>query len=184
MSLGQYWLKVIYNLAFCTKYTTVKILTLVSEIYCLHVGSSALLSHDTPGKEQWELGVPNHPLCFPATVTFLGFSAVPRVLCHHKDTWSTDKYTRLKPALDPWLYLLPGPPVLRCNCAIGPKGDLSKNNSFTQKVHSCVSVAAQRAVSLFSLTEPQAGGPEMRPVVSPVQFHTPQTPRTTPTFSG
>lgn len=24
----------------------------------------------------------------------------------------------------------------------------------------------------------------MRPVTSPVQFHTPQTPRTTPTFSG
>lgn len=44
--------------------------------------------------------------------------------------------------------------------------------------------AAQRAVSLFSLTEPQAGGGDLRPVVSPVQFHTPQTPRTTPTFSG
>ncbi|XP_029301459.1 signal-induced proliferation-associated 1-like protein 3 isoform X1 [Cottoperca gobio] len=42
----------------------------------------------------------------------------------------------------------------------------------------------QRAVSLFSLTEPQGGGPDMRPVVSPVQFQTPQTPRTTPTFSG
>lgn len=44
--------------------------------------------------------------------------------------------------------------------------------------------AAQRAVSLFSLTEPQAGGADGRPVTSPVQFHTPQTPRTTPTFSG
>nr|XP_033486992.1 signal-induced proliferation-associated 1-like protein 3 isoform X2 [Epinephelus lanceolatus] len=43
---------------------------------------------------------------------------------------------------------------------------------------------AQRAVSLFSLTEPQVGGPDMRPVVSPVQFQTPQTPRTTPTFSS
>nr|XP_020491759.1 signal-induced proliferation-associated 1-like protein 3 isoform X1 [Labrus bergylta] len=42
---------------------------------------------------------------------------------------------------------------------------------------------AQRAVSLFSLNEPQAGGPDMRPAVSPVQFQTPQTPRTTPTFS-
>ncbi|KAG7215568.1 hypothetical protein INR49_022094 [Caranx melampygus] len=44
--------------------------------------------------------------------------------------------------------------------------------------------AAQRAVSLFSLSEPQGGGQDMRPVISPVQFHTPQTPRTTPTFSG
>ncbi|XP_075956536.1 signal-induced proliferation-associated 1-like protein 3 isoform X1 [Anarhichas minor] len=43
---------------------------------------------------------------------------------------------------------------------------------------------AQRAVSLFSLNEPQVGGPDMRAVVSPVQFQTPQTPRTTPTFSG
>ncbi|XP_019113224.2 signal-induced proliferation-associated 1-like protein 3 isoform X1 [Larimichthys crocea] len=43
---------------------------------------------------------------------------------------------------------------------------------------------AQRAVSLFSLTEPQVGGLDLRPVASPVQFNTPQTPRTTPTFSG
>lgn len=45
-------------------------------------------------------------------------------------------------------------------------------------------IAAQRAVSLFSLNEPQLGGPEARPTASPVQFNTPQTPRTTPTFSG
>ncbi|KAM9318088.1 signal-induced proliferation-associated 1-like protein 3 [Pholidichthys leucotaenia] len=43
---------------------------------------------------------------------------------------------------------------------------------------------AQRAISLFSLTEPPVGGPDVRPVISPVQFQTPQTPRTTPTFSG
>lgn len=48
----------------------------------------------------------------------------------------------------------------------------------------CASAAAQRAVSLFSLTEPQPGAADVRPVTSPVQFHTPQTPRTTPTFSG
>lgn len=42
----------------------------------------------------------------------------------------------------------------------------------------------QRAVSLFSLAEPHAGGAELRPVISPVHFHTPQTPRTTPTFSS
>ncbi|XP_072551639.1 signal-induced proliferation-associated 1-like protein 3 isoform X2 [Salminus brasiliensis] len=40
----------------------------------------------------------------------------------------------------------------------------------------------QRAVSLFSLTEPHVA--ELRPVISPVHFHTPQTPRTTPTFSS
>lgn len=48
----------------------------------------------------------------------------------------------------------------------------------------CAPAAAQRAVSLFSLTEPQTGAADVRPVTSPVQFHTPQTPRTTPTFSG
>lgn len=46
------------------------------------------------------------------------------------------------------------------------------------------SAAAQRAVSLFTLTEPQTGGADVRALTSPVQFHTPQTPRTTPTFSG
>lgn len=41
----------------------------------------------------------------------------------------------------------------------------------------------QRAVSLFSLSEPHVGGAELRPVISPVAFHTPQTPRATPTFN-
>lgn len=84
------------------------------------------------------------------------------------------------------IHNLPVPPVLRCDCVLYPKGHLGINtlSGGFQKVRLCVSVAAQRAVSLFSLTEPQVGGPDMRPVVSPVQFHTPQTPRTTPTFSG
>uniref|UniRef100_A0A8C5GFH1 Signal-induced proliferation-associated 1-like protein 3 n=1 Tax=Gouania willdenowi TaxID=441366 RepID=A0A8C5GFH1_GOUWI len=42
---------------------------------------------------------------------------------------------------------------------------------------------SQRAVSLFSLTEPQVGAADVRPTSSPVQFQTPQTPRTTPTFT-
>lgn len=51
------------------------------------------------------------------------------------------------------------------------------------KARSCVYFAAQRAGSLFSLTDPQLGGPDTRPAASPVQFQTPQTPRTTPTLS-
>lgn len=68
---------------------------------------SALFCHTTLLRTN--VGVPNH-LCFPATVTLLGPSAVPHVLCHHKDNHSTDKHTRLKQTLDPWPYLQPGPP--------------------------------------------------------------------------
>lgn len=60
-------------------------------------------------------------------------------------------------------------------CALRGKGFL--------KARSCVYFAAQRAGSLFSLTDPQLGGPDTRPAASPVQFQTPQTPRTTPTLS-
>lgn len=52
------------------------------------------------------------------------------------------------------------------------------------KPGSVVPPSAQRAVSFSSLTEPPTGGADARPLTSPVQFHTPQTPRTTPTFSG
>lgn len=141
----------------------------------------------------WEMKLPLYPfllhdhlLHFPTTVPPLGFSSVPCVLCFHKDNHSTDKQTRPKPTLDPSPYLLPEPSVLSCDCVMHPKRHLGKRThscSF-KKVKLCVSVAAQRAVSLFSLTEPQVGGSDMRPVISPVQFHTPQTPRTTPTFSG
>ncbi|KAL7878356.1 hypothetical protein AOLI_G00093300 [Acnodon oligacanthus] len=51
------------------------------------------------------------------------------------------------------------------------------------QVQTEASSLVQRAVSLFSLSEPH-GGAELRPVISPVHFHTPQTPRTTPTFSS
>lgn len=63
------------------------------------------------------------------------------------------------------------PQICCCCCCCNPEGF-------------CASAAAQRAVSLFSLTEPQPGAADGRPATSPVQFHTPQTPRTTPTFSG
>ena len=130
--------------------------------------------------------VPHHPLYFPVPVLFPGLYSVPRFLCHHKEYHSTDEHIRLKPTLDPWSYLLPGPPVFRCDCITHPRRHWSKKTYLCSilKKQSFVFAAAQRAVSLFSLTEPLVGGPDMRPVISPVQFHTPQTPRTTPTFSG
>lgn len=130
--------------------------------------------------------VPDHLLRFPDSVSFPGLFADPRVACYHKDHHSTNKHSRLKPTLDPWPYLLQGPPVFSSNCVTYPEGHFSEKPSLCGffNVRSHVSVAAQRAVSLFSLTEPQVGGPDLRPVISPVQFHTPQTPRTTPTFSG
>ncbi|XP_070684854.1 signal-induced proliferation-associated 1-like protein 3 isoform X2 [Pempheris klunzingeri] len=77
------------------------------------------------------------------------------------------------------------PPLRRLDPGLMPLPvDTACGLEWSSLVNAAKAYEAQRAVSLFSLTEPQGGGPEMRPVVSPVQFHTPQTPRTTPTFSG
>ncbi|XP_026154935.1 signal-induced proliferation-associated 1-like protein 3 [Mastacembelus armatus] len=76
------------------------------------------------------------------------------------------------------------PPLRRLDPGLMPLPDTACGLEWSSLVNAAKAYEAQRAVSLFSLTEPQAGGLDMRPVISPVQFHTPQTPRTTPTFSG
>ncbi|XP_028428995.1 LOW QUALITY PROTEIN: signal-induced proliferation-associated 1-like protein 3 [Perca flavescens] len=76
------------------------------------------------------------------------------------------------------------PPLRRLDPGLMPLPDTACGLEWSSLVNAAKAYEAQRAVSLFSLTEPQGGGPDMRPVVSPVQFQTPQTPRTTPTFSG
>uniref|UniRef100_A0A8C9YCM9 Signal induced proliferation associated 1 like 3 n=1 Tax=Sander lucioperca TaxID=283035 RepID=A0A8C9YCM9_SANLU len=76
------------------------------------------------------------------------------------------------------------PPLRRLDPGLMPLPDTACGLEWSSLVNAAKAYEAQRAVSLFSLTEPQVGGPDMRPVVSPVQFQTPQTPRTTPTFSG
>ncbi|XP_056296662.1 signal-induced proliferation-associated 1-like protein 3 isoform X2 [Pseudoliparis swirei] len=85
------------------------------------------------------------------------------------------------------------PPLRRLDLGLMPLPDTACGLEWSSLVNAAqafegeggdTSGLAQRAVSLFSLTEPQGGGPDMRPVVSPVQFQTPQTPRTTPTFIG
>uniref|UniRef100_A0A8C9YFW3 Signal induced proliferation associated 1 like 3 n=1 Tax=Sander lucioperca TaxID=283035 RepID=A0A8C9YFW3_SANLU len=74
------------------------------------------------------------------------------------------------------------PPLRRLDPGLMPLPDTACGLEWSSLVNAAKAYEAQRAVSLFSLTEPQVGGPDMRPVVSPVQFQTPQTPRTTPTF--
>uniref|UniRef100_A0A8C4GER1 Signal-induced proliferation-associated 1 like 3 n=1 Tax=Dicentrarchus labrax TaxID=13489 RepID=A0A8C4GER1_DICLA len=76
------------------------------------------------------------------------------------------------------------PPLRRLDPGLMPLPDTACGLEWSSLVNAAKAYEAQRAVSLFSLTEPQVGGQDMRPVVSPVQFLTPQTPRTTPTFSG
>lgn len=76
------------------------------------------------------------------------------------------------------------PPLRRLDPGLMPLPDTACGLEWSSLVNAAKVYEAQRAVSLFSLTEPQVGGPDMRPVISPVQFPTPQTPRTTPTFSG
>ncbi|XP_068173052.1 signal-induced proliferation-associated 1-like protein 3 isoform X2 [Antennarius striatus] len=76
------------------------------------------------------------------------------------------------------------PPLRRLDPGLMPLPDTACGLEWSSLVNAAKAYEAQRAVSLLSLTEPQVGGPDMRPVISPVQFHTPQTPRTTPTFSS
>ncbi|XP_037533441.1 signal-induced proliferation-associated 1-like protein 3 [Nematolebias whitei] len=76
------------------------------------------------------------------------------------------------------------PPLKRLDPGLMPLPDTACGLEWSSLVNAAKAYEAQRAVSLISLTEPQPGGPETRPVMSPVQFQTPQTPRTTPTFSG
>ncbi|XP_074535537.1 signal-induced proliferation-associated 1-like protein 3 [Halichoeres trimaculatus] len=75
------------------------------------------------------------------------------------------------------------PPLRRLDPGLMPLPDTACGLEWSSLVNAAKVYEAQRAVSLFSLNEPQVGGPDMRPAISPVQFHTPQTPRTTPTFS-
>ncbi|KAK2847278.1 hypothetical protein Q5P01_010277 [Channa striata] len=75
-------------------------------------------------------------------------------------------------------------PLRRLDPGLMPLPDTASGLEWSSLVNAAKAYEAQRAVSLFSLTEPQVGGQDMRPVISPVQFQTPQTPRTTPTFSG
>ncbi|XP_054470417.1 signal-induced proliferation-associated 1-like protein 3 isoform X2 [Anoplopoma fimbria] len=75
------------------------------------------------------------------------------------------------------------PPLRRLDPGLMPLPDTACGLEWSSLVNAAKAYEAQRAVSLFSLTEPKTGGPD-RPVVSPVQFQTPQTPRTTPTISG
>uniref|UniRef100_A0A3Q0S7L6 Signal induced proliferation associated 1 like 3 n=1 Tax=Amphilophus citrinellus TaxID=61819 RepID=A0A3Q0S7L6_AMPCI len=74
------------------------------------------------------------------------------------------------------------PPLRRLDPGMMPLPDTACGLEWSSLVNAAKAYE-QRAVSLFSLTESQLGGPDMRPVISPVQFQTPQTPRTTPTFS-
>uniref|UniRef100_A0A3B5M5P9 Signal-induced proliferation-associated 1 like 3 n=1 Tax=Xiphophorus couchianus TaxID=32473 RepID=A0A3B5M5P9_9TELE len=76
------------------------------------------------------------------------------------------------------------PPLRRHDPGLMPLPDTASGLEWSSLVNAAKAFEAQRAVSLFSLNEPQLGGPEARPTASPVQFNTPQTPRTTPTFSG
>uniref|UniRef100_A0A8C7DH18 Signal induced proliferation associated 1 like 3 n=1 Tax=Oncorhynchus kisutch TaxID=8019 RepID=A0A8C7DH18_ONCKI len=74
------------------------------------------------------------------------------------------------------------PPLRRLDPGLIPLPDTACGLEWASLVNAAKAYEVQRAVSLFSLTEPQVGVPDMRPIISPVQFQTPQTPRTTPTF--
>uniref|UniRef100_A0A673XCY2 Signal induced proliferation associated 1 like 3 n=1 Tax=Salmo trutta TaxID=8032 RepID=A0A673XCY2_SALTR len=74
------------------------------------------------------------------------------------------------------------PPLRRLDPGLIPLPDTACGLEWASLVNAAKAYEVQRAVSLFSLTEPQVGVPDIRPIISPVQFQTPQTPRTTPTF--
>ncbi|KAJ8256394.1 hypothetical protein COCON_G00185460 [Conger conger] len=76
------------------------------------------------------------------------------------------------------------PPLRRLDPGLMPLPDTACGLQWTSLVNAAKAFEVQRAVSLFSLTDSQPGGSELQPPASPVQFHTPQTPRTTPTLSS
>ncbi|XP_051953461.1 signal-induced proliferation-associated 1-like protein 3 [Xyrauchen texanus] len=76
------------------------------------------------------------------------------------------------------------PPLRRLDPGLMPLPDTACGLEWSSLVNAAKAYEVQRAVSLFSLSESHAGGSELRPVISPVHFHTPQTPRTTPTFNS
>ncbi|XP_039865191.1 signal-induced proliferation-associated 1-like protein 3 [Simochromis diagramma] len=76
------------------------------------------------------------------------------------------------------------PPLRRLDPGMMPLPDTASGLEWSSLVNAAKAYEAQRAGSLFSLTDPQLGGPDTRPAASPVQFQTPQTPRTTPTLSS
>ncbi|XP_034025106.1 signal-induced proliferation-associated 1-like protein 3 [Thalassophryne amazonica] len=76
------------------------------------------------------------------------------------------------------------PPLRRLDPGLMPLPDTACGLEWSSLVNAAKAFEAQRAVSLFSLTETRVGVQDTRMAASPVQFHTPQTPRTTPTFSG
>ncbi|XP_031651966.1 signal-induced proliferation-associated 1-like protein 3 isoform X1 [Oncorhynchus kisutch] len=78
------------------------------------------------------------------------------------------------------------PPLRRLDPGLMPLPDTACGLEWASLVNAAKAYEGelQRAVSLFSLSEPQVGVPDMRPIKSPIQFQTPQTPRTTPTFGG
>ncbi|XP_035381227.1 signal-induced proliferation-associated 1-like protein 3 [Electrophorus electricus] len=75
------------------------------------------------------------------------------------------------------------PPVRRLDPGLMPLPDTAAGLEWASLVNAAKAYEVQRAVSLFSLSEPPVGGAELRPVISPVPFHNPQTPRATPTFT-
>ncbi|KAK7882624.1 hypothetical protein WMY93_028798 [Mugilogobius chulae] len=75
------------------------------------------------------------------------------------------------------------PPLRRLDPGLMPLPDTASGLEWSSLVNAAKAYEAQRAVSLFTLNEPLVG-PDLRPASSPVSFQTPQTPRTTPTFSG
>ncbi|KAI1893230.1 hypothetical protein AGOR_G00121560 [Albula goreensis] len=76
-------------------------------------------------------------------------------------------------------------PPLRCvDPGLMPLPDTACGLEWASLVSAAKAFEVQRAASLFSLSDSQVGGSDLRPALSPVQFHTPQTPRTTPTFSS
>ncbi|KAI5098406.1 signal-induced proliferation-associated 1-like protein 3 isoform X1 [Silurus meridionalis] len=76
------------------------------------------------------------------------------------------------------------PPMRRLDPGLMPLPDTASGLEWSSLVNAAKAYEVQRAVSLFSLSEPHVGGAELRPRLSPVPFHTPQTPRTTPTFNS
>nr|XP_023669503.1 signal-induced proliferation-associated 1-like protein 3 [Paramormyrops kingsleyae] len=76
------------------------------------------------------------------------------------------------------------PPLRRLDPGLMPLPDTACGLEWASLVNAAKAYEVQRAVSLFSLSEPPVGATDLRLAPSPIHFHTAQTPRTTPTFAS
>ncbi|KAI1903833.1 hypothetical protein AGOR_G00031290 [Albula goreensis] len=103
----------------------------------------------------------------------------PRRATAHHDLATNRKVPVCAPEVTPSEVRDRGPPLRNLDPGLMPLPDTDCGLEWSSLVNAARAYEVQRTVSLFSLSESRAGGPEINPAVTPVQ-----TPRATPNLSS